>query len=198
MDVVDRRIIAELQRDGRLSNVELADRIGLTPAPCLRRVRRLESDGVILGYTALINPRAVGRGFEVLVNVDLTRKDRETFEAFEAAVAALDEVIEVRRMFGLPDYLLRVATASIESYETFVSTRLGDVPGVDKLDSHITMKLIKSPQPETAPPRPPPPRPRESTTARPFPTISTPRRQAPRCRGSRRPPSEVPAEIRAA
>ena len=87
----------------------------------------------------------------MLVNVDLTRKDRATFEAFEATVAALDEVIEVRRMFGLPDYLLRVATDSIESYETFVSTRLGDVPGVDKLDSHITMKLIKSPDHQITP-----------------------------------------------
>jgi DNA-binding Lrp family transcriptional regulator len=149
MDAVDRRIIAELQRDGRLSNVELADRIGLTPAPCLRRVKRLERDGVILGYTARINPEAIGRGFEVVVNVDLTRKDRATFEAFESAIAALDEVIEVRRMFGLPDYLLRVATPSIESYETFVSTRLGDVPGVDTFDSHIMMKLIKSPDPLT-------------------------------------------------
>jgi DNA-binding Lrp family transcriptional regulator len=146
MDAVDRRIIAELQRDGRLSNVELADRIGLTPAPCLRRVRRLESDGVILGYAARTNPLAIGRGFEVLVNVDLTRKDRATFEAFEAAVAAFEEVVEVRRMFGLPDYVLRVATRSTESYETFISTRLGDVPGIDKLDSHITMKLIKSPE----------------------------------------------------
>jgi DNA-binding Lrp family transcriptional regulator len=129
VDPVDRRIIAELQRDGRLSNVELAERIGLTPAPCLRRVRRLESDGVILGYAARINPQAIGRGFEVLVNVDLTRKDRATFEAFEAA-------------------------ASIESYETLVFTRLGDIPGVDKLDSHITMKLIKSPDREIAPPHP--------------------------------------------
>ena len=152
MDATDRRIIAELQRDGRLSNVELADRVGLTPAPCLRRVRRLESDGVILGYTARVDPNALGRGFEVLLNVDLTRKDRATFEGFEAAVAALDEVIEIRRMFGLPDYLLRVATASIESYEAFVSGRLGDVPGVDKLDSHITMKLIKSPDHHIEPP----------------------------------------------
>jgi DNA-binding Lrp family transcriptional regulator len=79
-----------------LSNVELADRIGLTPAPCLLRVKRLESDGVILSYTARINPRAIGRGFKVLVNIDLTRKDRTIFEALEAAVAALDEVIEVR------------------------------------------------------------------------------------------------------
>jgi DNA-binding Lrp family transcriptional regulator len=148
MDAIDRQIIAELRRNGRLSNVELADRIGLTPAPCLRRVKRMESAGVILGYTAQINPKAIGRGFEVLVFVDLTRKDRATFEAFEAGVAALDEVIEVRRMFGLPDYLIRVATDSLESFETFISTRLGDVPGVDKLDSHITMKLIKSPDSE--------------------------------------------------
>jgi DNA-binding Lrp family transcriptional regulator len=90
----------------------------------------------------------------VLVNVDLTRKDRATFEAFEAAVAALDEVVEVRRMFGLPDYVLRVSTRSIESYETFISTRLGDVPGIDKLDSHITMKLIKSPELQVTLPHP--------------------------------------------
>ncbi len=146
MDAVDRRIIAELQRDGRLSNVELAERVGLTPAPCLRRVKRMESEGVIVGYTALINPEAIGRGFEVLVFLDLTRKDRTTFEAFEAAVAALDEVTEVRRMFGLPDYLIRVATASLEGFETFLSTRLGGLPGVGKLDSHITMKLIKAPE----------------------------------------------------
>jgi DNA-binding Lrp family transcriptional regulator len=153
MDGIDRNIIAELQRDGRLSNVELADRVGLTPAPCLRRVKRLEDQGVIVGYTARIDPRATGRGFEVLVNVDLTSKDRATFEAFEAAVAAFDEVIELRRMFGLPDYFLRVTTASIESYETFVSTKLGDVPGIATLDSHLTMKTIKSPDHELA--RPP-------------------------------------------
>ena len=144
MDEIDGRIIAELQRDGRLSNVELAERIGLTPAPCLRRVKRLEGDGVILGYSARISPTAIGLGFEVLVFVDLTHKDRATFEAFEAGVASFDEVIDVRRMFGLPDYILRVATDSIESYEAFISSRLGDVPGVDKLDSHMTMKLVKS------------------------------------------------------
>lgn len=152
MDATDRKIIAELQRDGRLSNVELADRVGLTPAPCLRRVKRLESDGVILGYAARVNPHAISRGFEVLVFVDLTHNDQATFEAFEAAVAELDEVIEVRRMFGLPDYLVRVATASLESFEVFVSTRLGDVPGVDKIDSHLTMKLIKSHEHQIAPP----------------------------------------------
>src|SRR5262245_54199001 len=150
MDAVDRRIIAELQRDGRLSNVELADRIGLTTAPCLRRVKRLESDGVILGYTARINPQAIGRGFEVLVNVDLTRKDRATFEAFEAAVAALDEVIEVRRMFGLPAYFLRVTTPSLESSKTFFSTHLVAVPAVNSLTSTRPMKLSNWPKPQLA------------------------------------------------
>jgi DNA-binding Lrp family transcriptional regulator len=145
MDAIDRNIIAELRRDGRLSNVELADRIGLTPAPCLRRVKRLEDQGVIVGYSARIDPHAIGRGFEVIVNIDLTHKDRATFEAFEAAVAAFDEVIELRRMFGRPDYLIRVATPDIESYESFVSTQLGDVPGILTLDSHLTMKTIKTP-----------------------------------------------------
>jgi DNA-binding Lrp family transcriptional regulator len=151
MDSIDRKIIAELQADGRLSNVELADRVGLTPAPCLRRVKRLESQGVILGYSARVNPHAIGRGFEVVVNVNLTRKDRSTFEAFEAAVAAFDEVIELRRMFGLPDYLLRVAVPDLDSYEAFVSTKLGDVPAVLTLDSHITMKTVKNSEHGTPP-----------------------------------------------
>ncbi len=152
MDAIDRNIVAELERDGRLSNVELADRVGLTPAPCLRRVKRLESDGVILGYTARIDPNAFDRGFEVLVNIDLVQKDRATFEAFEAAVVELEEVIEVRRMFGLPDYLVRVATSSIESYEALISNRIGELPGVSKLDSHITMKVLKSPDHRIASP----------------------------------------------
>jgi DNA-binding Lrp family transcriptional regulator len=145
MDAIDRNIIAELTANGRLSNVELADRVGLTPAPCLRRVKRLEEQGVITGYVVRVDSHATGRGFEVLVNVDLIRKDRATFEAFEDAVAAFEEVIELRRMFGVPDYFLRVATADLVQYEAFVSTKLGDVPGISRLDSHLTMKTIKSP-----------------------------------------------------
>jgi DNA-binding Lrp family transcriptional regulator len=145
MDQIDRNIIAELRRDGRISNVELADRVGLTPAPCLRRVQRLQEEGVITGYTARVDPEAVGQGFEVLVNVDLALKDRHTVEAFEERITAFDEVVEVRRMFGLPDYFMRVATADLESYEVFVSTRLVDVPGLAKIDSHLTMKTLKSP-----------------------------------------------------
>src|SRR5215212_1726481 len=145
MDAIDRKIIAELRANGRLSNVELAERVGLTPAPCLRRVKRLQDDGVIIGYTALLDPVAMGHAFEVLVNVDLTHKDRDPVERFEAEVAALDEVIEVRRMFGLPDYVVRVGTPDLDTFEAFVTARLGAAPGIAKIDSHLTMKVIKSP-----------------------------------------------------
>src|SRR4029078_2488235 len=108
MDRLDRAIVAELQRDGRLSNVELASRVGLTPAPCLRRVRRLEEDGVITGYIAVIDKASMGRGFEVIIHADPVAKDRSTVEAFEDRVAAMSEVAELRRMFGIPDYVIRV------------------------------------------------------------------------------------------
>lgn len=144
MDRTDRAIVDHLRGDARVPNTELADRVGLTPAPCLRRVRRLEQAGVITGYHARIDPEAVGRGFEVLVNVDLARKDRATVEHFEARVAEFDEVIELRRMFGLPDYFLRIATADLQAFEGFVTHDLEDTPGIARVDSHLTMKTIKA------------------------------------------------------
>src|SRR5215216_1255937 len=112
MDRLDHEILRHLQEDGRLANTELAERIRLSPTPCLRRVRRLEQSGVITGYRAVVDPSAVDRGFQVLVHVTMEVKDRQdTMEAFEAKVAELDEIIECRRMFGDPDYLLWVAAA---------------------------------------------------------------------------------------
>ena len=143
MDRLDNAILRELAGDGRLTNVELADRVGLTPAPCLRRVRRLEESGVITGYRAMIDPQAIGRAFEVLVNVDLSLKDSPTVSAFEDYVSGLDEVVEFRRMFGLPDYFLRVATRDIGAYEQFVTSKLTQAPGIAKIDSHLPMKAIK-------------------------------------------------------
>jgi Lrp/AsnC family leucine-responsive transcriptional regulator len=102
VDALDRAILRHLQADGRLTNVELAERVRLSPSQCLRRVRSLERAGVIRGYHAEIDPASVGRGFEVTVHVELTLKDRATVEAFEAGIAALDEVVECRRMFGCP------------------------------------------------------------------------------------------------
>ena len=108
IDDLDRAIIAELQQDARLSNLELARRVGLTPAPCLRRVQKLEQAGVIEGYHAKVNPKAAGRGFEVVVAIDIAVNDGKAIENFETAAVAVPEVTELRRMFGQPDYYLRV------------------------------------------------------------------------------------------
>lgn len=143
VDSVDRAIVEHLRADARLSNTELADRVGLTPAPCLRRVRRLEQDGVITGYHARVDPARTGRAFEVIVNVDLAAKDRATVARFEEQVAAYPEVVEFRRMFGLPDYYLRIATADLAAFERFVTERLEDTPGIGRVDSHLSMKTIK-------------------------------------------------------
>ena len=134
----------QLRLDGRLSNVELARRVGLTPPPCLRRVKRLEQAGVIAGYRAVIDPAAVGRGLEVLAEVEVSATDLRSVQAFEATVAAYDEVIEFRRMFGRPDYFIRIAVADHAAYEAFLTGKLIGLPGVLRLESYLTMKTIKA------------------------------------------------------
>jgi DNA-binding Lrp family transcriptional regulator len=143
MDAIDRAILRHLQDDGRLSNVELAQRIRLSPSPCLRRVRQLERDGVIRGYHADIDPAAIGRGFEVVVHAELMLKDRATVEAFEERVAALPAVVECRRMFGIPDYVIRVAVADAAAYEAFYMSELAGLPGLARVNSQFTMKAVK-------------------------------------------------------
>jgi len=147
MDSIDHAIVAELRDDARLSNVALAERVGLTPGPCLRRVQRLESDGVIVGYRALISPVAVGRGFEVILDVDLTNFDRGSVERFERAMAGFDEVLELYRLFGSPDYFVRVAVRDVQQYETFLTERVLTIPGIQKVSSRFPMKVIKSIRP---------------------------------------------------
>jgi DNA-binding Lrp family transcriptional regulator len=143
MDRLDRAILRRLQADGRLSNVELADHVRLSPSPCLRRVRALEAAGTIRGYHADVEPEHVGRGFEVVVHVDLGLKDRTTVERFEAAVAAFEEVVECRRMFGLPDYVIRVAVSDPAAYEAFYMNKLAELPGLARVNSQFTMKVVK-------------------------------------------------------
>lgn len=143
MNKVDRAILHHLQAEGRLSNVELAQRVSLSPSPCLRRVRQLERSGAIRGYHAEIDPTAIGLGFEVLVQAELTVKDRATVEAFEQRITELDEVIECRRMFGIPDYLIRVAVADAAAYEAFYMAGLAELPGIARVNSQFTMKTVK-------------------------------------------------------
>jgi Lrp/AsnC family transcriptional regulator, leucine-responsive regulatory protein len=148
MDSIDHAIISELVADGRLTNVDLAERVRLSPSACLRRVRALERSGVIRGYHADIDQAAIGRGFEVTIHVDLQIKDRRTVEDFERHVAGLDAVVECRRMFGQPDYLIRVAVADPAAYEALYMNELAAVTGVGRVNSQFTMKLVKSaPQP---------------------------------------------------
>lgn len=144
MDAIDRDIVFHLRRDGRLTNVELAKRVGLTPPPCLRRVKRLEEAGVITGYRAVVDREAMGRGLEVLVDVEIFAQDRRTIEEFEATIAAYDEVIEFRRMYGSPHYFVRVAVADNAAYEIFLMDKLSGHPAVQRLESHLTMKKIKA------------------------------------------------------
>ncbi|GED89893.1 Lrp/AsnC family transcriptional regulator [Streptomyces sp. 6-11-2] len=144
LDAVDREIMFHLRQDGRLTNVELARRVGLTPPPCLRRVKRLEEAGIITGYRAVIDPQALGRGLEVLIDVEIYAQDRKSFQEFEDTVASYEEVTEFRRMYGRPDYFIRVAVADHAAYEALLTAKLSGLPAVLRLESHLTMKKIKT------------------------------------------------------
>ncbi len=144
LDALDRTILRHLQSDGRLTNVELAQRVRLSPSPCLRRVKSLEDRGYIRGYTALLDRARVGRGLHVVVMVSLTSQRQETLEAFETAVAALEDVLECYLMAGESDYLLVVAAADLDSYQRFFTKSLGELPGVASLRTLISMKTVKS------------------------------------------------------
>jgi DNA-binding Lrp family transcriptional regulator len=140
MDPIDRSILRELQKDGRLTNQELAQRVGLTASPCLRRVRQLEQDGVIEGYRAVVNPQAVDRGFEVLVSIE---RDTGSVAEFEEALLAIPDVVEAYRLMGSPACLLRVAVADLAAYEKLWTERLTRLPGATTVNSQIIMKPIK-------------------------------------------------------
>ena len=142
MDDVDHMILAELQEDGRLTLTELAERVRLTPAPCHRRLRELERNGVITGYRAVLDPAAVGLGFEALVNVTMDREDADTIAAFEAALVAVPEIRHAERLFGDPDYLLRVVAIDLNDYATLRDQKLATLPGVQRITSTIVMKRI--------------------------------------------------------
>jgi DNA-binding Lrp family transcriptional regulator len=157
MDTIDRKIIAELQAKGRLTVTELAQRVGLSVAPCHRRLRELERVGAIRGYRAVVDPTAIGLGFEVLVQVTMDREDAATVADFERGLAEIAEVRHAERLFGDPDYLLRVATADIAAYQTLRDTQLATLPGVGRLTSTIVMKRVVDERPyPLAPPAPGP------------------------------------------
>ena len=147
MDTIDRKILSELQRDGRLSLTELAERVQLSMSPTHRRLRALEASGAITGYRAVIDPEVVGMGFGALVFVTMAQANRDTVPAFDAAVAEIPEVIQALRLFGDPDYLLRVAVPDLRAYERLWDERLSALPGVARVQSTLVMKAIVDDRP---------------------------------------------------
>lgn len=151
MDAVDRAILAELQNDGRLSLTDLATRIGLSASPTHRRLRELERSGAIRGYRAVVDPEALGLTFEALVFVTMRQEDRETLLGFEDAVAAVPNIVSAQRLFGDPDYLLRVVTADLAAYARLEDDVLSALPGVQRLNSTLVMKRVVDERPLPAP-----------------------------------------------
>ncbi|MFI8850436.1 Lrp/AsnC family transcriptional regulator [Streptomyces sp. NPDC053499] len=142
MDDLDRQILAELQNDGRLTVTELAARVGLSLSPCHRRLRELERGGAIRGYRAVVDADAVGLTFDALVFVTMRQEDRSTISAFEQALTELPQVIQAQRLFGDPDYLLRVVTADLAAFQRLYDENLATLPGVQRLSSTLVMKHV--------------------------------------------------------
>ncbi|WP_420312774.1 Lrp/AsnC family transcriptional regulator [Streptomyces sp. YS-B37] len=147
MDALDRKILTELQLDGRLTITELAARVQLSVSPCHRRLRDLERQGAIRGYRAVVDPAAVGLNFEALVFVTLRWETPDTVTAFEEAVSAVPHVLQAQRLFGEPDYLLRVATADLDAFQQLYDRQLARLPGVHRLTSTLVMKNVVQDRP---------------------------------------------------
>lgn len=139
MDIIDDKILQELQRDGRISNLDLAERVGLSPSACLRRVATLERSGVIAGYRAVLNPTALGLGFTAYVTVGLNSHTKASQEAFERAMARAPEVVECHNITGAVEYLLRVEAADLKAYKSFHTDVLGTLPHVHAITSYVVM-----------------------------------------------------------
>jgi Lrp/AsnC family leucine-responsive transcriptional regulator len=140
LDAIDRRIVDELRADGRITVNDLAERIGLSGSPTLRRLRRLEAGGVVRGYTARIDPDAIGRGFSVWVTARLAVGDPEAQRGFEDGLRALDAVTEAHHVTGDVDYLIRVDVADLEAYDHVIRNELARMPG----QAHITSYVVTS------------------------------------------------------
>lgn len=144
LDEIDKRIVSALQTDGRLPMVELAERVGLSPTPCQRRVKRLEEEGVIGRYAALVSPSSVGLSLQALVQVTLDDHSEKTVEAFEAEIRARPEVVACYAVTGDMDFLLHVLTPDLAGFSEFAMKALLRMPGVRGTQSSFIMQAVKS------------------------------------------------------
>ncbi len=143
LDRYNREILRELQSDGRIANSELAERIGLSPSACLRRVQELESSGLIKGYRAVLNPELLGNHFIAYVTIGLDEHSTESQQAFERAINVAEEVKECHNMTGAFEYLLRIETHDIKSFKAFHANVLGAIPQVRTITTHVVMDSPK-------------------------------------------------------
>ena len=143
LDDIDRKILTALQEDGRMTSVELAERVGLSPSPCARRVRLLEQARIITGYVALVDQVAVGLPISVFASIKLERQREEELDRFADAVAGWPEVVDCHLMTGQRDYLLRIVVENLEAYERFLKDKLTRLDGVASIESSFALKQLK-------------------------------------------------------
>jgi DNA-binding Lrp family transcriptional regulator len=143
LDSTDFRILDSLQQDASLTNVELAGKVSLSPSPTLSRVKKLEADGVISRYVALVDPHALGLKVNVFVRVSLEKQEAAALEHFEKAVSHFDQVMEVYLMTGDEDYLLRIVVSDIQALERFILENLTRIPGIKNIKSSFALKQVK-------------------------------------------------------
>ena len=143
LSVMDKKILRQLQQKGRITYAELANRVGLSTSPCLERVKRMEREGVISGYTALLNPRYLNAGLVVFVQIRLARTAQDIFEDFKSAAAALEEVQECYLVSGNFDYLIKARVEDMDAYRKFLGETLLTLPGVLESTSYVVMELVK-------------------------------------------------------
>jgi Lrp/AsnC family transcriptional regulator, leucine-responsive regulatory protein len=146
-DEIDRKILAALQEDGRLTNAELADRVGLSPSPCLRRVKQLEAAGVIAGYGARLDRQKIGLGLTLFVGIKVGPHEHIEEAAFSAAVAALPEVISCHLVSGEFDFLVQIVVPDLAAYEKFLLGTLLKLPGVRDIRSNFAIRTVKAAAP---------------------------------------------------
>ena len=146
LDRIDLRILAALQNNGRLQNIDLANKVGLSASPCLRRVKNLENNGVIEAYTALLNPKMVGYPLTVFARVSLTNQSKASVDGFEKAIQQRSEILDCYLITGEYDYLLRIVAQSLESYHEFLQKHLTQIPNVQNFITEIPLKQVKATQ----------------------------------------------------
>jgi Lrp/AsnC family leucine-responsive transcriptional regulator len=143
MDQIDRKLLQLLQQDGRMTAQALATRVGLSPSPCLRRIRIMEEKGIIRGYVALVDQKKVDLPVSVFISIKLERQREEELDAFNAAVSQWPEVVEAYLMTGQQDFLLRVVVSDLDAYERFLKTKLTRVEGVSSIQSSFALGQVK-------------------------------------------------------